>query len=473
MNTVHVVILVLYLLLMVAIGVWFSRKSQISTGDDYVFAGRNLPGIVMIGTLLATWVGSGTIIGGSSFAYRYGPLASIFFLAGTPVGILVLYALSTRIRRLSTYTVPELLEKRYGFAVRMIAAGITLLAYTGITAYQFTGGGRIIAKIAPVSPQMGAIIVAVLVTFLAFSGGLKSVAWSDFVSAMVICIVLVAAVPLVIMVDIGGFGEYWSRLSDHRTTLSGGLSPIQLLGFFLPLFMLILADQNMYQRLGASKNEKEARKATAGFFFSSFLVTVPVALLGSAAFVLMPDIVPDDSTLSLASEQYLPSVMGGLLLAGALAFIITTGSSFLLSGAGNFVYDFAARLFRWEMDEKRRVWVHRLAVLAIALIAYILGTFFPTVLALQMYSYTVYGVAIAPATLAIFLWRRVSKWGALTSMVLGVVVTIVWEQLGKPFDVNAIIVSLPVALAALIIVSLAMPDKTDHNLLGKHGEEIA
>ncbi|WP_398695587.1 sodium:solute symporter family protein [Streptomonospora wellingtoniae] len=458
MQTTHVLVLVLYLLLMVGIGAWFSRSKEVSTGDDFVFAGRNLPRPVMIGTLLATWVGSGTIIGGASFAYSYGPLASIFFLAGTPVGIAVLYGLASRIRQGAAYTVPELLERRYGVSVRMIAAVITVLAYTGITAYQFTGGGQIISVITPLSPEQGAVVVALLVTFLAVGGGLKSVAWSDFLSALIIVACLLAALPLVLGTDLGGVGEYWRDLPDDYRTLSGGLGALQLLGYFLPLFLLILADQNMYQRLGAARDGAEARRSTGGFFLSSFLVTVPVALLGSAAFVLMPGIEPDSAVLSLAGEGYLPVLMGGLLLAGALAFIITTGSSFLLSGAGNVVYDVTRRLLGVQMDDRRRLLVHRLAVLGIGAVAYVLGRFFPTVLELQMYSYTVYGVALAPPVLAIFLWRRASKWGALTAMLLSTVVTIVWEQLGQPYGVNSVLVSLPVSLVTLVAVSLVLPD---------------
>ncbi len=457
MQTTHVTILVLYLAVMVGVGLWFSRSKQVATGDDFVFASRNLPRPVMIGTLLATWVGSGTIIGGASFAYTYGPLASIFFMAGTPVGIIVLYFVAKRIRRQSTYTVPELLESRYGVTVRLIAAVITILAYTGIVAYQFTGGGRILSVITPLSPSQGAVVVTVLVTFLAVGGGLKSVAWTDFLSALVIVLGLAIALPLVLGSDIGGMGDYWSQLPEASTSLSGGLSPLQLLGFFLPLFMLILADQNMYQRLGAARDENEARTATAGFFLTSFLVTVPVALLGSAAVILLPDISPDSAILSLASEGYLPTIMGGLLLAGALAFIVTTGSSFLLSGAGNVVYDAVQRMFGVQMGDSQRLKVHRLAILGIGAVAYVLGRFFPTVLELQMYSYTVYGVAIAPPVLAIFFWSRASKWGAISSMVVATVVTVTWEQLGRPFDVNAIIVSLPLTLVTLVAVSLAVP----------------
>lgn len=457
MQPVHVSVMALYLVLMVGIGLWFSRRAAVATGEDFMFAGRNLPRPVMVGTLLATWVGSGTIIGGASFAYTYGPLASIFFMAGTPVGIVVLYLIAQRIRRYATYTVPELLERRYGLSVRVLAAGITILAYTGITAYQFTGGGAIVSQVLPWSAETGALVIALLVVFLAFGGGLKSVAWTDFVSAVLIVFVLFLALPLVIGGDIGGVSSWWEGLGEQQRTLSGGLSPIQLLGFFLPLFLLILADQNMYQRLGAAKNEREARISTAGFFGSSFLVTVPVALLGSAAAIVLPGIDPDSAVIGLAGQEVLPLLLGGLLLAAALAFIITTGSSFLLSGAGNIVYDVIQRMLGRDLSERSRVWVHRLSIVVIGVIAWVLGRFFPTVLELQMYSYTVYGVALAPPVLAIFFWKRASTAGVLASMTLGTVVTIVWEQLGQPGGVNAVIVSLPVALLTLVLVSLLVP----------------
>ncbi|PZU42159.1 MAG: sodium:proline symporter, partial [Arsenicicoccus sp.] len=367
------------------------------------------------------------------------------------------YFIAKRVRRSSAHTVPELLERKYGVTVGIIAALITILAYTGITAYQFTGGGYIISVITPLSPQGGAILVAVIITLLAVGGGLRSVAWSDFVSALVIVASLFIALPLILGGEIGGWGDYWQGMPETHTTLSGGLPALALLGYFLPLFLLILADQNMYQRLGAAKTEDEAKQATAGFFFSSFLVTVPVALLGSAAVVLLPDIAPDTAILSLAGEGFLPVVVGGLLLGGALAFIITSGSSFLLSGAGNVVYDAVQRMMGVDLDERGRLKVHRLAVLGIALIAYVLGRFFPTVLELQLYSYTVYGVALAPPVLAIFFWQRATKWGAIASMTVAVVLTITWEQLGRPGDLHSVLVSLPVTLVTLAVVSLLTP----------------
>lgn len=231
---------------------------------------------------------------------------------------------------------------------------------------------------------------------------------------------------------------------------------MQLLGFFLPLLLLILADQNMYQRLAAARDEGTARSSTVGFFFGAFVVVIPVALLGSAASILLPRLqTADTAVLSLASEAIVPTVMGGLLLAGALAFIVTTATSFMLSVGGNMLYDFYVRHTSREVSETARLQLHRLAVLVVAVLAYALGQFFPTVLELQIHSYTIYGVAITPAVLAVLFWPRVTTVGVLASMSVGTAAVLVWEfALGKPYEWNSVIVALPLSVLALVVGSL-------------------
>lgn len=458
MEITHIVILVLYLLGLVATGIWFSRSKKVATGDDFVFAGRRLPVIVMVGTLIATWVGSGTIIGGASFVYQYGPVAGLIYFTSGPIGMIILYFLAQRIRASETYTVPQILEARFGVSVRMVAALVTVLAYVGITAYQFTGGGNIIGMVTGLDAGTGAVIAAIIITFLALGGGLKSVAWSDFFSAGIIIAGLLVAIPLVLG-QTDGFTGWWGGLAPEQTTATGGLGWLAMLGYLLPTFLLILADQNMYQRLGASRDPASARKSMAGMFFASWLIYLPVVILATAAITILPDLeTADDAVLGLAGHGILPVVLGGIILASALAFIITTGSSFLLSVGGNIVYDGFNR-FGKELGPKARVTVHRLTILVIAAVAYVLGTFFPTVLELQMYSYTVYGVALVPALFSAFFWRRATTPGVLASMGSGVVVTIYWEQMVDS-DLNAVVVSLPVAVVALFAVSLVTKPRT-------------
>ncbi|MFC7343916.1 sodium:solute symporter family protein [Saccharopolyspora griseoalba] len=472
MQTVHLVVLVVYLAVMLLIGAYFSRSSRVSTGDDFIFAGRALPRPVLVGTLLATWVGSGTIVGGANFAYNYGPLASMLFSAGTPVGIVVLYFAAAKIRALSKYTVPELLEARYGIGVRMLGAVVILLAYVGITAYQFIGGGHIISLLTPLSQAQATLLVAGVVTFLAVGGGLLSVAWTDAASALLIVVSLLVSVPIVIS-QIGSPVDYWNQLSASSQSLTGGLSTMQLLGYFLPLLLLILADQNLYQRLTAARDQGTARSSTTGFFIGAFVVMIPVGILASAASILLPNLESGDTAvLSLASEGLVPTVIGGMVLAGALAFIITTGTSFMLSVAGNVVYDFYVRHASREVSEKARLKLHRLAVIGIALLAYLLGKFFPSVLELQMHSYTIYGVAITPAVLAVLFWQRVTKVGALASMVVGTSAVLIWEfALNKPNDWNSVLIALPLSVLALVAGSLASkPLETEQVQVDEAGE---
>ncbi|MGQ4269155.1 sodium:solute symporter family protein [Nocardiopsis changdeensis] len=453
MQTTHLVILAVYIAAMLGVALYFLRSGRLRGGDDFLFAGRSLPRPVMIATMLVTWVGSGTIIGGANFAYTYGPTAGMVFFAGTPLGILVLLLAARRIRRASRHTIPELLEARFGIGVRTVAAAVTTIAYLGLTASQFVGGGYVVSLVTPLSAFQGTLLVAVVVTVLTITGGLFSVAYTDFFSAILIVLGLIVSVPLV-LAAVGGPGAYWDGLPEQATTFSGGLTALQLLGYFLPLFLLLLADQNMYQRLAAAKDEKEARSSTLGMLVGSFFVFVPVVLLATAAAVLMPGIDGDMAILSLASEGHLPAVLGGLILAGAVAFVITTGSSYMLSGASNVAYDLYARFAGERAGERRKLLVQRLSVLGVAVLGVALGLFFPTVLELQMYSYTIYGAAITPVVLSVLFWKRATTAGAVAALVAGAATTIGWQVAGSPGGLNAVIVALPAALVALVAVSL-------------------
>ncbi|WP_017613368.1 sodium:solute symporter family protein [Nocardiopsis salina] len=453
MQTTHLVIIVLYLLVMVAIGLYFSRSSKVGGGEDFLFAGRRLSTPVMIATLLVTWVGAGSIIGGANFAYHHGPIAGLIFAAGTPLGIVVLILIARRIRRAARHTVPELLEARFGTGVRTVAALVTAVAYVGLVAAQFIGGGYVLALITPLSPTQGALVAAGMVTVLTVTGGLFSVAYTDFISAVLILGVLVASAPMVLLA-VGGPTAYWEGLPEAATTPTGGLSVFQMLGYFLPPFLLLLADQNLFQRLAAAKDERSARNSALGMLASSFLVILPVTLLATSAAILMPGINGDESVLRLASDGYLPVALGGVLLAGAVAFVITTGSSFMLSAASNIAFDLFARFGGSRVGDRGTLVVQRVSVVAIAAVAIVLGFYFPTVLDLQMYSYTIYGAAITPAVFAVLFWKRATTAGAVAALVAGAAATIGWEVAGAPGDLNGVVVALPVALVSLVVVSL-------------------
>ncbi|MBG0764408.1 MAG: sodium:solute symporter family protein, partial [Tissierellales bacterium] len=396
-----------YALIMIGMGIFYAKK--IDNSEDFILAGRGLGSVVLMGTLIATWCGSGTVTGGpNSLAYSFGLWPAIFFTVPSIVGILIMFKIAPKVRAYGKYTVSEILEEKYGDKARLLAAIIIVMAFVGITAYQFRGLGFVLNVTTGMSVQLGTAIAAALMIFLATIGGLMSVAPTDALSAAIMLIGLIIAIPAVIS-SAGGWSQVVANVPETHNTLTGGLNIIQLLGYYLPLLTLLLADQNMYQRLAASREDKETRKATYGWILGLIIVTPAVSIIAFTAKSIFPDIDPGMALIS--STLVMPTFIGGMLLAAAAAFIVTTGNSYLLSSATNLTYDVYARFINPNATDKKKLLFTRFMVIALGIVAYILIQFFPSILALQMYAYTVYGASLTPAVLAIFFWKRVNKYG--------------------------------------------------------------
>ncbi|WP_431803312.1 sodium:solute symporter family protein [Halobacillus andaensis] len=458
---IYLIVVVGYLVFMALLGLYFAKRS-VQTSDDFMVAGRRLPLFVVIGTLLATWVGSGTVVGGASFIYQYGPFAAIFNLSGGAVGIIILYFIAAKVRVGENYTVPQMIEKRFGSSARLISSIFILLAYVGICAYQLTGGAYVLNITTGIPVEMGAIIIGVLVIFLTASGGLFSVAYTDSISSLMIVFGFLVGLPFVVNA-VGGFSGLELSLPDQALSWNGGLSIPQLIGFFLPLFLLILGDQNMYQRFSAAKSSSVAKKSTVGFFIGNLLVVGMTIFFATAAIALFPNINPDTAILEIAING-LPLPIGLIILSAAVAFLITTGTSYLLSASGNIIYDMYQRYSKSKPSDQKLLKYNRLTVVGLGVLAYLLGAYFPTVLAIQMYSYTMYGAAITPTVLATVLWKRATKAGIISSMVVGGTATIFWEiGLNRPLDWNSVLFSLPLSVLTLIVISLLTKNKHSVN----------
>lgn len=445
-----------YGVIMVALGIYYSKK--VSKSEDYILAGKSLGTMVLAGTLLATWVGSGSITGGqTSMGYSFGLMPAVLLTIPSLIGIIVLYYLAPKVRSLGKYTVSSILEEKYGEGGRLMAALIIILAYIGIVSYQMKGVGFILNVTTGISVEWGTLIGAALIIFLATIGGLRSVAPTDAISAAIMVVGLLIALPAIFIVA-GGWSEVTSNVPADHLTMTGSLSTIQLLGYLLPPLFLMLSDQNMYQRLAASKSDSNSKKANIGWIIGLIIVTPTISLIAFAASTLFDDI--DPGMALMASTLVLPNVVGGLLLAAATAFIITTGNSFLLSGATNVTYDIVHKYIKKDATDKQLLNMSKLFVFVIGVLSYVLIRFFPTILDVQMYAYTVYGAGLTPAVLGVLLWKRVTKSAGLSSMISGVAVTLLWEVvLSKPYDINSAVIAVPFAILVLIVVTFATSTK--------------
>ncbi|MGB7061739.1 MAG: sodium:solute symporter family protein [Candidatus Zixiibacteriota bacterium] len=441
--------ILIYLLILIGVGAIRSRS--VKTQTDFMVAGRKLPAAVLVGTLLATWIGSGSIIAGAGLSYNKG-FAALWFDAGVWVAIIVLYFVAARARKLAQFTVPDLLEIRYNKVARILGSLTTIIAYTAIVSYQFKAGGMVLNMVAGIPVDQGIILTAVFVIAYTALAGMISVAYTDVVNGVVLLLGFVIGFPFLLKLA-GGWGNVIATLPPDRFQVLGTMTIWEALGYSLPTMLLLLGESNMYQRFFSAKDERAAKVSVLGWISGTIFVEtliVILAIIGSSIFIG----INPESVILHSVRHGLSPVIGCVLLAAIVAVIVSTADSFLLVPSTNIMRDIYQRFINPNVSQKKMVLYSRIVVIALGIVAFVQVRFFTTVLGMALYAYTMYGVGITPAVLAAFFWKRATPTGGVCSIASGMVTTIVWELLKKPFDVPTVYPALILSVSSLVIISL-------------------
>ncbi|MGB2696386.1 MAG: sodium:solute symporter family protein [Candidatus Zixiibacteriota bacterium] len=441
-----------YLLFLIFVGAYRSR--MVKTQDDFMVAGRRLSAKVLVGTLLATWIGSGSIIAGAGLAYKKG-FPALWFDAGVWVAIVILYLVAGRVRRFAQYTVPDILEARYNQYARILGAITTIVAYTAIASYQFRAGGMVLNIVTGIPVDQGIIITALFVIGYTVLAGMISVAYTDVVNGIVMVIGIAFAIPFLIN-HAGGWSSIVNVLPKEHFQVLGDMSIFEALGYSLPTMLLLLGESNMYQRFFSAKDENTAKRSVIGWIFGTIIIEtaiVVLAIVGSAIFLgIEPEMV------ILHSARFgLPQIIGCVMLAAIVAIIVSTADSFLLVPSTNIIRDIYQRFINPQASQKKIVLYSRIVVVLLGIIAFVQVRFFTTILEMAIYAYTVYGVGITPAVMAAFFWKRATAAGGVSSIAAGMITTILWKALGNPWGIPTVYPPLILSLSCLIFVSLLTP----------------
>jgi len=450
---------------LVVLSVIAIRKSRaVRTEADFVLAGRGLTAPVLIATMLASWIGSGTLIAGSEYANRHG-FAAIWSPAGAWLGIAVVAVLAPRVRRLEQFTLPDILELRYNRWAKLLGSITIIIAFTAIVAYQIRGMGIVLKLVAGIDETLGRIIVTAFVIGFTALAGLMSVAYMDLLNGAVILLGVIAGVPALYLVG-SGQQAFLAPISS-RLTWTGGLGWGETLAYFFSTCFLLLGDPQIYGKLFSAKDPREARRAVVGWIFCTVVVEVLVVVLAVEASLLdyaklgkpaIPSQNPEYTILHAARHAF-PLAMGCIFLVVATAIIVSTATSYLLMPSTNFTKNVVQRFFWPDMTQKEIVVVSRLFTLVFGLAAFLLISTFTSVLEMARYAYTVYGAGITPVVVASFLWRRVTTAGGIASIVCGTGITVGWEMVTQiagapPLGIPAFYPAILASIGALVLVSL-------------------
>ena len=446
-----------YLFLLMIYGLVIAHK-KVKTADDMVTGGHRIPFIILVGSLLATWCGGGGITGNASIIYNGGPWVGAITFAAPPIGIILLYFIAGKVRKSNTVTVPEIMGARYGQSASIISAVCVMLAYVGVLATQLKAAADILVLLCSssgveISRGLALVICTTIIVVITVGGGLVSVAYSDAISALIMIGGFFIAIPILISVA----NAQGAVLPPEKTTLTGGMSGWELLGYFLPSLALMLGDQNMLQRFASAKNSTEAKKSNIGMFIGEILVIVSIIAVVTQAARLYPTLDTPSNVIFQVSVDYLPMAFGALIMCACMAFIVTTADSYLLSSATNLTNDIYVKYIRKDATDKQKMLVLRGTIVVFSVIAVALTLYFPTVLSLQMTAYTMYGAAITPAILFALFSKKVTPAAGIAGILVGGLATIVWTLMGTPYGIQCAIVAVPASVIAILVVSAVTP----------------
>jgi len=462
---IYIVTVSCVVLLLVGITVY--KFTQVKTQNDFMVAGRKLSWPVLVFTLLSSWIGAGSLLGGSENAYKHG-LAALWQPAGGWIGLLLIALIAGKARHFAQFTVPDLLEARYNAAARVLATIAIVISYVVITSYQFIGGGDILHLIFPsVSRDTGLWIMAGFVIFFTAMAGMASIAYLDLVIGSVVTLTVIVAVP-VLLHKAGGWSMVQSKLPATHFQILGDYDLSGAIGLMLPTTLLLIGNQGMYQKFFSAKSESDARKSVIGWIVGTVTLETLLILFAIIASSMLKTEKPRE-IIALTAKQALPPLLGAILLGGVFAKVISTANNYLFSPSTNLIHDVYQRFIDKNASPLKMMIVSRVIVVLLGVFAVLQAAEFESVLKASLYAYTVYGAAVTPSVMAVFFWRRSNTAGAVSSIILGTLVTVGW-QLFQQYGslgiksaiggIDAVYPALAASVLSLIIVSLLTPPPT-------------
>ena len=421
-----------------------SRLRKTQTKADYLVAGRSLPAIVLVFTLLSSWIGSGSLLGGAENAYKHG-FAALWQSAGGWAGLLLIYFIAPRARKFAQFTIPDLLEARYNQPARVLGVIAVLFTYTAITSYQLIGGGDILHLVFPgaISSDAGKYLIAAFVIVFTAIAGMSSVAYMDVLIGVLATVTITLALPFLIH-RAGGWSSMHASLPPTHFQVLGDFHLIQALELFLPTMLLMLGNQSMYQKFFSAKSEKAARQAVVGWVIGTVILESVIVALAVVASVVFPSGEVHDHPREIIAWSALHGVpfwLGPLLMGAVFAKIISTANNYLFSPATNLVNDVFTRYIAPDASNRVILLVSRCMVVLLGCWALYQALHTQSVLQKTLYAYTIYSAALTPVVLAAFYSRRANAAGAVSAIGIGTLVTVFW-------DTDFVHHHLPAALAA-------------------------
>lgn len=466
----------IYLIFLMGIGVYFYLKT--ANLEDYLIGGREmgswvtalsaqasdmsgwllmgLPGAVFLSGLNQAWIAIGLFIG-TVLNWKY--------IAGR---------LRVYTEKTNSMTLPSYFEVRFGDRtglLRIISAVIILLFFTIYSASGLVAAGKLFESLFNINYTVAVICGGMAIVLYTFLGGFMAVSWTDFFQGtlMFFAITIVPAIAffrtggIEPIIDTAAAGGISLALIPQNLSLLAIISSLAWgLGYFGQPHILA-----RFMGIKSLKKLKKARKIAVVWVAVSLFAAVMVGIISIPMF---PEIADSEKVFIEMINTIFNPWLGGILLAAILSAIMSTIDSQLLVASSTLTEDFYNKLIKREASDLEKIWVGRIFVIVIAVIAFILaldpGN---TVLELVAYAWAGLGTAFGPAVLFSIFSKRTNWTAILAGMIVGTAVLIFWKESGLSVQLYEIIPGFVSNCLVIMLVNI-FDQQSNQSVLDQYQE---
>ena len=457
----EMIVFIVYFLFMLGIGLVFFFRSKGGGEKDYFLGGRQMGAWVSALSAGASDMSAWVLMGLPASVYAAG-MGQTWIAIGLAIG----YALSwifeaPRLRRFSiaardSITIPQYLTNRFlsgSKLLQLLCALIFLIAYTIYAASSIKACGTLFHTVMNIDPNVAMYIAAFIIVAYTFLGGYSAVCWTDFFQGLLmLAALLIAPIFALAIINSGSMGQAAALPDGYFRFTNSWQGIVSGLGWGLGYFGM----PHILIRFMSIKSEKELRKSSViGISWTLIILTMSVAA-GVVGRIFLGEIQDSSTVFITMVRRIFPALVSGLLLSAILSAAMSTADSQLLTSASAFASDVYKPMIRKNASDREMLWVSRLVVLAIALVALFIASDpdSGTIMGLVENAWGVFGAAFGPAILLSLFWKRLTFAGTAAGIVAGAAVDILWLIFLSSTGIYEIVPGFAAGLVAAVVVSL-------------------
>ncbi len=466
MQTPVIISFTLYMLVMIAIGLYFYFKTD--NLSDYVLGGRGLgPGVTAL-SAGASDMSGWLLLGLPGMMYSDGLVGS-WIAIGLFIGAYINWHYIAKPLRVYTHylndsiTIPDYFSNRFEDnknVLRVITAVVILVFYTLYTSSGLVGGAKLFEATFNLDYSTALLIGSFVIVSYTFLGGYNAVSWTDFIQGILMMLALVVT-PIVVIYDIGGVSEAMRIIEQNDVSKLDFFSGSSIIGIvsLLAWGLGYFGQPHILVRFMSIRDEDEMGRAKAigmTWMGLSIVGSLAVGFFGYIYVISHGIDLHDSEKIFITLSQLLFNPwIAGFLLAAILAAIMSTIDSQLLVSSSVLTQDIYHAILHKNATDRELVWAGRSTVIIIAVIAWYISTDSnSSVLKLVSYAWAGFGAAFGPLIILSLYNKNITKEGAIAGMLVGSITVIIYKELeGGIFDLYELLPGFIFAWIAIILVS--------------------